>query len=627
MIDLALASGLIGLFLLAPSQAPVPALQPLPIAALDRLPVEAQEQVAEQQRRLAALLDEPDRDERELAEGFGELGKLYYVYGLSDLARIAWSNASAIAAQDFRWHYYLGVLDRLEGDLESAQANFGRVLELRPGDVPARIRSARLDLERGRLERAASGFESVLESLPDSGAALAGLGRIALARERYEEAIGFLGRALTGQGEGSVIHHQLGLAYRGLGDLESARGHLGRNRGVAVGFFDPVMEQLVPLVQGAHFHARLGIQALQSGDPAGAVVGLERAAGIDPESAWIRYNLAVAYREAGRLEEAQSEFLAALERDRDYRNAHFNLGTLLAAQGDYAGAARHFARASEIDPLDHAARLELAVAASRLGQTERATAEIERLVAEAPQWVEARLALATLLGSQGRDAEALAVATASLSLDATLSERSAVHTLVGRLLESSSPAAAQDHFRSAIELSPDAEEARFRLALMLGRSRDFADSAAEFARLVRSSPENPDYLLGHGMALLLAESYAPAREVLERGRAAFPQNLSFTHSLARLLASCPDDSVRDGARSLELARSVLQIRQTLPHAETMAMALAAVGRFEAAVEVQRRVIEEREQLGAGRELEISRSYLSRYLAATPVRAPWRGGGP
>jgi tetratricopeptide (TPR) repeat protein len=588
---------------------------------LDALPEEAREQVNRQRGEVEEILAAANRDDRDLAEAFGELGKLYYLYSRAGMAGISWENAASLAPGDVRWHYYLGVLYWVEGDHAAAEVHLLEALELRPGDLATMTRLADVELSLGRLESAATRFEAVVEVDPGQSAALFGLGRIAVAERRYADAVPLLERALEGQPPGSVVHHQLGLAYRGLGDMPAASRHLASNKSMAVSFPDPLMKQLVPLVRGAHFQARLGIDALKIGDVQRAVDSLENALRLDNESAWVRYNLAVAYREAGRLDDARRQLLEAIALDPDYRNAHFNLASQLGDRGDFTGAARHFGRAAEIDPDDYDARLELAVALSRSGDLTGALTTLERLVEEAPTFVPARLAHATLLAQMGRQLDALSATRAMLSVDATYAELAEAHLLAGRLVESGSPRQAEDHYRRALELGAP-PPARCLLALVLGRQRRFDEAAAEFQRLIEAVPDSAEYRLGQTMALLLGESYRAARQTLEAARQQFPDTVGFVHTLARVLATCPDDAVRDGTQALELARQAFERQETLDHAETMGMALAEIGRFEDAANWQRQVVSQREQQGSAHSLERSRRYLALFEQGRAVRAPW-----
>ena len=58
-----------------------------------------------------------------------------------------------------------------------------------------------------------------------------------------------------------------------------------------------------------------------------------------------------------------------------------------------------------------------------------------------------------------------------------------------------------------------------------------------------------------------------------------------------------DRSVRDGARAVELATQAVTARSSLENAETLAMAIAEAGRFENAVELQSRLVEEADERG------------------------------
>jgi hypothetical protein len=71
-----------------------------------------------------------------------------------------------------------------------------------------------------------------------------------------------------------------------------------------------------------------------------------------------------------------------------------------------------------------------------------------------------------------------------------------------------------------------------------------------------------------------------------------PASGLLSHALARLLAACPDKSVRDGARALPLAQAVWQAQPTAAHARTVALALAELGRCAEAAQWQRTAAEQ-----------------------------------
>ena len=93
--------------------------------------------------------------------------------------------------------------------------------------------------------------------------------------------------------------------------------------------------------------------------------------------------------------------------------------------------------------------------------------------------------------------------------------------------------------------------------------------------------------------------YAEARRTLDETSARFPGDVATRHLLARLLAVSPDDAVRDGARAVELAQSVVDEQPALDHLETLAMAMAEAGRFDDAVTWQQRALEAERQAAGG----------------------------
>ena len=113
--------------------------------------------------------------------------------------------------------------------------------------------------------------------------------------------------------------------------------------------------------------------------------------------------------------------------------------------------------------------------------------------------------------------------------------------------------------------------------------------------------------------------YAEARRKLEEALRQIPASGVLSHALARLLAACPDRSVRDGTRALELALAVWHARPAAAHAETVALALAELDRCSEAAEWQRNTIEVARRQG----LEARIPDLTRALAAYEKSSPCR----
>ena len=129
------------------------------------------------------------------------------------------------------------------------------------------------------------------------------------------------------------------------------------------------------------------------------------------------------------------------------------------------------------------------------------------------------------------------------------------------------------------------------------------------------------------MALVRLGRYREARQALGAAIERYPAEPSFRHALARLLAAAPDAGVRDGPQALDLVQALAEEYRTAGVAETMAMAMAELGRFGEAVEWQR--------LAMGVAADAAQSAVVRGMAANlasyqrnePCRTPWRDDEP
>jgi hypothetical protein len=103
----------------------------------------------------------------------------------------------------------------------------------------------------------------------------------------------------------------------------------------------------------------------------------------------------------------------------------------------------------------------------------------------------------------------------------------------------------------------------------------------------------------------------------------YPDQPMFAHALARLLAAAPDDRVRDGAQSIGLIQELLGKEQRAPDlGETMAMALAELGRYDEAVQVQRDLMTGAERRGLHDVTRRLAENLALYERHQPCRMPW-----
>ena len=148
--------------------------------------------------------------------------------------------------------------------------------------------------------------------------------------------------------------------------------------------------------------------------------------------------------------------------------------------------------------------------------------------------------------------------------------------------------------------------------LRLGRDEE------ALAVLTEARSLNPDEESGVvNMAIVLShrERYREALTVLDEGHARFPDRPATATLLARLLASAPDPALRNGARALRLAMVVYGREPSAAYAETVALALAELGRCDEAADWMRRGIAEATRVKSEADMARLATELPKYTSA------------
>ena len=271
-------------------------------------------------------------------------------------------------------------------------------------------------------------------------------------------------------------------------------------------------------------------------------------------------------------------------------SALFGLGSLAASEGAVDEATEFFRRAAAADPSHRDAHFNLAVALIRRDQLSEAAETLEQVLALDGRDREARRWLVRILLRLGQGDDELALVA----------------------------------LRRAVNLAPEQAATHLALAQALARQGRFDGALESYGRTLELDPTQAEAHLGRATALLLARRFDETRQALEASLDTLgpavgePIRQGLRHALARLLASCPDATVRDGETALALALAVFE-RQPLPaHGETVAMAYAELGRFDLARHWQQRMVD---AMDGGEPLAEARHRLALYAAGEPYRGP------
>ena len=383
----------------------------------------------------------------------------------------------------------------------------------------------------------------------------------------------------------------LGQTYRQMGDLEAANTHLAQAGTTPVRFTDPLMDDLAGFVGGVRVYLAAGDEADKEGDFERALAAYRKAIEIDPKSALAHYKLGAFLGQRKADDQAMVYLRKAVTLDPDYRDAHFNLATALSRLGRLDEALHHFDQALASNPEDVPARLRKAIVLKTQGQLALALAELETILAADPTHGEAHTQRTAWLLEQGRLDEAQEMLATALAPPPPPEREAALRYLLGTVLQKKGlHAEAIAVYNRVVGVMPDFAEAHFNLAGSLAMTHRYAEAAQHYAETLVRQPGHVRARLGQAAALISDGRHAAARSALEASLQVLPNDVTLAHTLAQLLATSPHAEVRDGTRALELAQQVYQATRSLHHGETIAMALAELGRFDDAIAWQQQLI-------------------------------------
>lgn len=350
----------------------------------------------------------------------------------------------------------------------------------------------------------------------------------------------------------------------------------------------------------------LGRTALAKNDYERAVRHLEEGSRLsDYSAAGVHYPLALAYRGLGQQEKAEEhlrqradarvlpadplmeELTEMLESPRAYEGR----GNRALTQSDWATAAERFRSGLALDPTDPILRHRLGTALYQMQDPSGAAAQWQQVVQTTPDFVLAHFSLGVLLEGAGLRQEAI------------------------------------ERFEAAIQHEPTYVEARLGLAALLRRSGRLEESLAHYeevaAQAISGDPRFEEAPFGAAITLVRMGRYEDARDRLRAGMSDYPGTPFFAHALARLLSGAPSADVRNGQGALSLLRSLPEPLQRIDYGETLAMALAEVGRFTEAATIEREAIDLATRAGRNDLLPRMRAKLARYQDGRP----WRSADP
>jgi putative PEP-CTERM system TPR-repeat lipoprotein len=408
-------------------------------------------------------------------------------------------------------------------ELTRALEEYVRASDLMPADLTLQLKTGNFLLAAKRADDALVRAEQAIKIDPQSvdahvlrGNALGGLNKFDQALVEIEEAL--------------RLDPSRGATYTQVGLVQSARGRLDE----AEAAFKRAVELAPASIDGWMALANFYWAGRRSADAANALhAALERA----PNDAAANHAMAVFSLATGRIFEAE-RYLKQLVHVTKSDASHFALA-------DYYVATRRSADAiALLTPLATApnaapdARRSLARAYAAGGQSQRAHALIDQLLAEKPADASSQLLKGQVLLAEDRRDEAIAAVKAAVSADRG---SASAHFTLGRAYAARGDLqGAESAFREVLRINPSAAAAQTELSILhLGAQAPSAALVSAEAA-VQSQPNRLEARLTWVRSLLAAKQFERARTELQQLLIMYPGVAAVHVQHAVLLASRND---------------------------------------------------------------------------------------
>ncbi len=270
--------------------------------------------------------------------------------------------------------------------------------------------------------------------------------------------------------------------------------------------------------------------------------------------------------------------------------AHNNLGLVFDRRGSRDEAIRHYRESIEINPRFAEAYNNLGVVLEGQGKLNEAVGCYEKALGINPDYADAHGNLGSVFAKQGQIEKAVSNLEKALQINPDLAEaHNNLGSLFGRLGQFDK---AIPHFEKALEIKPDYAEAQYNLGMALEGIGKLDAALEHYGKAIADSRRVARIHDKMGSILIRLGQSGKALPHFEESLRINPNSAEVQNDLAWILATCPDVTLRDGKRAVELARSADRLSggNHAPILNTLAAAYAEARQYPEAVATARRAL-------------------------------------
>jgi tetratricopeptide (TPR) repeat protein len=352
-------------------------------------------------------------------------------------------------------------------------------------------------------------------------------------------------------------------------------------------------------------------------DPKKKAALFDAAVELSPRDPDVRRTRGMYWLSIDEFEKAREDLEVAVDSQPRNATLHEALGIALVLAKDLDKARAAFGRAIDLDPDAPGPLLQRARLLAVEGKNDEALDDINRAVELQPENIPALLLRARVL-QHGDDPDA-ALADVETVLETSPDLPAALELRGLMAAERQDYESAIRDFRKLASKNPDDIAIIGQLGMLYLAGGQPGEAINRFTRALEIDDKNFPCRRGRSDAAISMGDHPAALADLEKALELKPDDSGVLNNLAWLLATSPDDDLRDGKRAIELATKACE--ETTWEAahiiSTLAAAYAETGDFENAKKFARQAVE------AGKDDENVAEQLTAELESYEQEKPWR----
>ncbi|MGE4619367.1 MAG: tetratricopeptide repeat protein [Planctomycetota bacterium] len=522
------------------------------------------------------------------AESWGKLAVVLDLHDLNAPAIQCYQHAIDGDSGEFRWPYFAGICSAI-GNREQALDFFAMAHRIDENYAPLLVHVGLLLLQGGDVELAQSSFQ---QSVAIDGSLIQGhlgVARCALALGDPAAADVALQRCESLNPQSGEVDKVRAVWWSHRGEADKAKQSLARSQDL------PLKEPLPDRWRNE----------------------IVLSDGVGPQW-WIERSRRLML--ARRVEEAIEMWQGILVDDPDHAEWNYQLAYVAVSANQAQLAITHFLKATKADPEMFKAFAGFGAFLLNMGNEPAAEKSLRDALALDPDSIEVQSNLGVLLMSTGRSEEGLTFL--QKVRDAQPDDMSIRLNFALALKKAQQNDRANQEFSTMLQDQPIHARARFEWGVLLAEMKQLDAAAEQFLKVVEDDPMRSSVWINLTRAYLENGRYEKALSALRSARKALPRNASIAAELAWLLASVPDQQLRNGSEAEQIAAKLCEgVGAKNPRSfDIWAASLAELQDFDGAVEKARQA----QQLlgnvdGGSVQFQELEARIQLYLSEQPYR--------